>query len=59
MKNYSNRIYAVEKPTPKNPTPPPAQPLREGIEKGQASRPLRADPPPPPPPPPPTPKKGQ
>jgi hypothetical protein len=47
MKHYSNNIIAVEKPIP--PNPPPALPLREGIEKSQATRPLRADPPSPPP----------
>ena len=47
---FKNTIMKEEKPVP--PNPPPAQPLREGIEKGQASKPLRVDPPPPPPPPP-------
>ena len=46
MKHYSNNILAIEKPT--SPSPPQAEPLREGIEKRQTSNPLRVDPPPPP-----------
>lgn len=58
MKKFPFNINAVENPKPKA-NPPQALPLREGIEKGQTSGPLRSDPPPPPPPPPPVPTPKQ